>query len=74
MSVCVAAACEWSKVIVTATDRLLSFPHTSLEVALKAGYIAPKWLALLAGDDIRMAPKLFSTRCETRWPTIKKSS
>lgn len=55
LTVCIGAICEISGVIVTASDRLLTFSHTTAETALKAVRIhQPNWLALIAGDDITL--------------------
>ena len=53
MTVCVAAICEESKTIVTASDRLLSWGHTSSDTVLKLVRIHhPYWIAMIAGNDI----------------------
>lgn len=53
LTVCVAAFCETSRTIVTASDRLLTWGHTSSESALKLVQLHnPHWLAMIAGEDI----------------------
>ena len=57
MSVCIAAVCQSeagpSSVIVTASDRLLTWGnYSSSESALKAARIAPRWMTMIAGDDV----------------------
>ena len=53
MTVCVAAVCETSKTIVTASDRLVTWGHTSSESALKLALLQhPFWLTMIAGEDI----------------------
>src|SRR3954469_11739346 len=59
MTVCVAAICDGgtgpSSAIVTASDRLLTWGSFSTsETAMKATRIAPRWLTMIAGEDITL--------------------
>lgn len=59
MSVCIAAICNSeagpSSVIVTASDQMVTWgTYSSSESALKAARLAPRWMTMIAGDDVTL--------------------
>jgi hypothetical protein len=59
MTVCIAAACETSKTLVMASDRLLSWGHTSSDTVLKFVRLhSPYWIVMMAGDDLTKAEEV----------------
>jgi 20S proteasome alpha/beta subunit len=63
MTVCVGAICRGG--IVTASDRLLTWGYSASETALKAARIAPRWMTMMAGDDISMVDDVIRNTRET---------
>jgi 20S proteasome alpha/beta subunit len=56
VTVCIAAISDTSGMIVTASDRMVSYGFTSAETAMKVTRIHdPFWVTMLAGDDIGRA-------------------
>ena len=67
MTVCVAAICNKSRTIVTASDRLLSWGHTSSDTVLKLVRLQrPYWLGMIAGDDITVGVDAVAARVRER--------
>jgi len=52
VSVCIAAGCAGGDIIVTASDTLLTWGHTSTESGFKQAQLFPGWSVMVAGDDI----------------------
>jgi hypothetical protein len=53
MTVCIGAICDHGSAIVTASDRFVTWgTYSGSDVALKAARLAPKWITMIAGEDI----------------------